>query len=88
MFAIRPPIVRAVAVTQQPFSGFFNFDRVRLCTKNCRYPEIVQFFFQIGYLAVNRAGETGAYAIHKGFNYALFREGKFELIDSDHYIKA
>ena len=43
--------------------------------------------FQIGYLAVNRAGETGAYAIHKGFNYALFREGKFELIDSDHYIK-
>ena len=44
--------------------------------------------FQIGYLAVNRAGETGAYAIHKGFNYALFREGKFELIDSDHYIKS
>ena len=43
--------------------------------------------FQIGYLAINKAGETGAYAIHKGFNYALFREGKFELIDSDHYIK-
>ncbi|HSG68573.1 MAG TPA: hypothetical protein VK994_07700, partial [Bacteroidales bacterium] len=43
--------------------------------------------FQIGYLAVNRDGETGAYAIHKGFNYALFRENKFELIDSDYYIK-
>jgi N4-(beta-N-acetylglucosaminyl)-L-asparaginase len=43
--------------------------------------------FQIGYLAVNKAGETGAYAIHKGFNYALFREGKFELIDSDYYLK-
>jgi len=43
--------------------------------------------FQIGYLAVNVAGETGAYAIHKGFNYALFREGKFELIDSDYYLK-
>jgi N4-(beta-N-acetylglucosaminyl)-L-asparaginase len=43
--------------------------------------------FQIGYLTVNTAGETGAYAIHKGFNYALFREGKFELIDSDYYLK-
>ena len=43
--------------------------------------------FQIGYLTVNKAGEAGAYAIHKGFNYALFREGKFELIDSDYYIK-
>jgi len=36
---------------------------------------------------VNKAGETGAYAIHKGFNYALFKDGKFELIDSDYYIK-
>jgi len=43
--------------------------------------------FQIGYLAINTAGETGAYAIHKGFNYALFKEGKFELIDSDYYLK-
>ncbi len=43
--------------------------------------------FQIGYLAINKAGETGAYAIHKGFNYALFREGEFELIDSDYYLK-
>ena len=43
--------------------------------------------FQIGYLAVNKAGETGAYAIQKGFNYALFRGGKFELIDSEYYIK-
>lgn len=43
--------------------------------------------FQIGYLTVNTAGETGAYAIHKGFNYALFREGKYELIDSDYYLK-
>lgn len=43
--------------------------------------------FQIGYLTVNTAGETGAYAIQKGFNYALFHEGKFELIESDYYLK-
>jgi isoaspartyl peptidase/L-asparaginase-like protein (Ntn-hydrolase superfamily) len=54
----------------------------RIARKIPRYEE-----YQIGYLAVNRAGETGAYAIHEGFNYALFREGSFELINSDHHIK-
>jgi isoaspartyl peptidase/L-asparaginase-like protein (Ntn-hydrolase superfamily) len=44
--------------------------------------------FQIGYLAINISGETGAYAIHKGFNYALFHKGNFELIDSDYYLKS
>jgi isoaspartyl peptidase/L-asparaginase-like protein (Ntn-hydrolase superfamily) len=42
---------------------------------------------QIGYLAVNRSGEIGAYAIHKGFNYALFRNNDFKVIDSDYYLK-
>jgi len=32
--------------------------------------------FQIGYLAVNKAGEVGAYAIHPGFDYAQHRDGK------------
>ncbi len=37
---------------------------------------------QVGYLAVNKAGETGAFAIHKGFNYALKREDVNALLDS------
>jgi len=43
--------------------------------------------FQIGYLAVNKKGEIGAYSIHKGFNYALFRKDEFNVIDSAYYLK-
>jgi len=43
--------------------------------------------FQVGYLAINKAGETGAYCIHPGFNYALHQNNKNELIDSDSYLK-
>ena len=43
--------------------------------------------FQIGYLAVNKKGEIGAYSIHKGFNYALFRQDEFKVIDSGYYLK-
>ncbi len=41
--------------------------------------------FQIGYIAVNKAGETGAYCINPGFNYALYRNGENRLIDSNSY---
>lgn len=37
---------------------------------------------QVGYLAVNTAGEIGAYAIHPGFNYALHKNGENVLIDA------
>lgn len=42
---------------------------------------------QVGYLAVNKNGETGAYSIQKGFNYALYYENKNKLIDAGSYIK-
>ncbi len=37
---------------------------------------------QVGYLAVNKTGEIGAFAIHPGFNYALHKDGKNELVDA------
>lgn len=43
--------------------------------------------FQVGYCALNKAGETGAYCIHPGFNYALLQNGENKLIDSDSYLK-
>jgi len=43
--------------------------------------------FQIGYLAVNKNCETGAYCIHKGFNYALYQDGINKLIDADYLEK-
>jgi len=44
--------------------------------------------FQIGYIALDKAGNIGAYAIHPGFNYALMRDNKNELIDSDSLVKS
>lgn len=38
--------------------------------------------FQVGFLAVNKGGETGAFAISKGFQYAIMAEEKNQLIDS------
>lgn len=43
--------------------------------------------FQVGFLAVNKKGEIGAYSIKKGFQYALYIDGKNTLLDSDYYVK-
>ncbi|MEP0986570.1 N(4)-(beta-N-acetylglucosaminyl)-L-asparaginase [Ekhidna sp.] len=42
--------------------------------------------FQVGYLAMDIAGNTGAYAIHPGFNYAEMVGEKNELIDAKSYL--
>ncbi len=36
---------------------------------------------QVGYLAIDKKGNHGAYCIHPGFNYALTRKGKTKMID-------
>ena len=41
---------------------------------------------QIGYLAINKKGEHGAYAVHPHFNYALHQNGSNQLIDSPSYL--
>ena len=51
-------------------------------TRNQNYKDI-----QIGYLAVNKKGEHGAYAVHPWFNYALFQNDKNELYDSPFFLK-
>ena len=43
--------------------------------------------FQIGYLAMNKKGEVGAYCIHPGFNFAQHQSGKSGIFDSDSYVK-
>ncbi len=43
--------------------------------------------FQVGFLAINKKGETGGYAITKGFQYALYQHDVNTLIDAEHYIK-
>ena len=43
--------------------------------------------FQVGYIALNKSGSTGAYALRKGFNYALSYYGGNNLIDSEYLLK-
>ena len=43
--------------------------------------------YQIGFIAVNKQGETGAYCLMPGFNYALHQENQNRLIDSNSYYK-
>ncbi len=43
--------------------------------------------FQVGYIAVNKNGETGSYSIHKDFSMTKYQNGKNENKQSDYYLK-
>ncbi len=43
--------------------------------------------FQVGFIALNKRGETGAYAIHNGFWQTRYQDDKNENIPSDFYNK-
>jgi len=40
---------------------------------------------QVGYIAVNKNGETGAFSLQPGFNYAVFQDGENMMVDSKSY---
>jgi N4-(beta-N-acetylglucosaminyl)-L-asparaginase len=44
--------------------------------------------FQVGYIAVNKQGETGAYSIHEWFSYNLSKGGENKNIQSEYFNKA
>jgi isoaspartyl peptidase/L-asparaginase-like protein (Ntn-hydrolase superfamily) len=48
-----------------------------------KYPEHLEA--QVAVIALNKAGETGAFAIHPGFSYALSRDDRHEVIQSPAY---
>ncbi len=54
----------------------------RLISKNPNYKEV-----QVGFLALNKKGEHGAYALQKGFNYALADNTGNKLFDADYSLK-
>jgi isoaspartyl peptidase/L-asparaginase-like protein (Ntn-hydrolase superfamily) len=41
--------------------------------------------FQIGFIALNKNGDYGAYSLQPGFQYALSSNGQSQLLDSDSY---
>lgn len=42
--------------------------------------------FQVGYIAVNKKGETGAYSIHKGFSYTVYQQDQNRNVTADNYL--
>ena len=42
--------------------------------------------FQVGYLALNKKGEYGAYSIQKGFNFTITKNGITKVIESASYM--
>lgn len=54
----------------------------RIVSKNDRFKD-----FQIAYIAINKAGQTGAYCIHEGFTMMKYQDGKNENIKVDFYKK-
>ncbi len=55
---------------------------MRIAEKQINYKE-----FQVAFIALNKAGETGAFAIQKGFQYAVYADGENKLIDADYLVK-
>ncbi len=41
--------------------------------------------YQVGFIAVNKQGQVGAYCLQPGFNYAVYQNEENILIDSDSY---
>ncbi len=42
---------------------------------------------QVGFIAVNKFGQTGAYSLRKGFEYALYQKNSNQLINSQYFLK-
>lgn len=43
--------------------------------------------FQVGYIAVNKKGETGSFSIHEGFSMSKFQDGKNKNLTAKSFIK-
>jgi N4-(beta-N-acetylglucosaminyl)-L-asparaginase len=54
----------------------------RVMSKNKNFKDV-----QVGFLAINKQGEIGAYALQKGFQYAVNIAGKSQLLDADYFLK-
>ena len=48
----------------------------RILHWNMKYEDL-----QVGYIALNKQGEVGGYAYKSGFQYAIYAEGKNQLIN-------
>lgn len=62
--------------------GYSPYDACRLAVERIRKKHKDLKDLQVGFLALNRAGEYGAYSVYKGFNFALKDQKTEALIDA------
>jgi N4-(beta-N-acetylglucosaminyl)-L-asparaginase len=54
----------------------------RLISKNPNYKDV-----QVGFLALNKNGEYGAYSLQRGFNYAVYDNAGNKMVDAEYFVK-
>jgi isoaspartyl peptidase/L-asparaginase-like protein (Ntn-hydrolase superfamily) len=54
----------------------------RLVSKNPKHRDL-----QVGFIALNKNGEAGSYALQAGFNYAMQDASGNKLVESDYYVR-
>jgi N4-(beta-N-acetylglucosaminyl)-L-asparaginase len=42
---------------------------------------------QVGFIALNKKGEHGSFALQKGFQYAVHSNNEVQLLNTDYYFK-
>jgi N4-(beta-N-acetylglucosaminyl)-L-asparaginase len=55
---------------------------IRIQKKHSNYTD-----FQVGFLAINKQGEIGAYSVQPGFTYALYKNGENKLFKAESLIQ-
>lgn len=68
-------------------NGMSPFDACREAVTRIIRKQNDYMDFQVGFIALNKYGETGAYSIHKGFEYALYSRNVNKLIEAEYEIK-
>jgi len=43
--------------------------------------------FQVCYIAINKAGETGCFSLQEGFSMMEYRDGENQRTESDYHLK-
>lgn len=68
-------------------NGMSPFEACREAVRRIIRKQSDYMDFQVGFIALNKYGETGAYSIHKGFEYALYTRNVNKLIEAEYEIK-
>lgn len=71
-------------VVEQMRNGNSPFEACKIAVERI-IKKVRNFYGQVGYIALNKNGEVGAFSVTKGFQYAVYRNGENKLFDSEFF---